>query len=175
MINELAKLANDLDSRGLVKEADLIDGIIKAAHNEEWNPLGDAASGEPKKYHMTDGQVASISEGFMDDETKEILGIPPYERAMGEENLPDIEKVWAEAHRLGAKKNTMMLDEDILSTLGIPPYERAMGEEEPEISHEELFSIIRTLADAPDKKAPPSFEADTSNPFLDGILEKSDD
>ena len=41
MITELIKLANDLDSRGLVKEADVIDALLKTAvvpsiHPSQW-------------------------------------------------------------------------------------------------------------------------------------------
>lgn len=41
MITELIRLANDLDSRGLVKEADIVDALLKAAGTEDhtkWNP-----------------------------------------------------------------------------------------------------------------------------------------
>ena len=40
MIKELIKLANHLDSRGLAKEADYLDGVIKRAAGEKVHPIG---------------------------------------------------------------------------------------------------------------------------------------
>jgi len=43
MIKELIKLANHLDSKGLVKEADYLDGIIKSANPATWGPTKENA------------------------------------------------------------------------------------------------------------------------------------
>ena len=60
MIKELIKLANHLDSKGLVKEADYLDGIIKSADVEH--------AGEVTSIEFDEDTKTIEIEGHLEDE-----------------------------------------------------------------------------------------------------------
>ena len=58
MLKELIKLANHLDSKGLLKEADYLDAIIKSAQHEYSRELRRMAIEVGRRTRMSDGRLA---------------------------------------------------------------------------------------------------------------------
>ena len=61
MLKELIKLSNDLDKRGLVKEADLLDVIVKLADMSEDHPEGPDER-QDEEIERLKAQVASLAQ-----------------------------------------------------------------------------------------------------------------
>ena len=61
MLKELIKLSNELDKRGLVKEADLLDVIVKLADMSEDDPEGPDER-QDEEIERLKAQVASLAQ-----------------------------------------------------------------------------------------------------------------
>lgn len=70
MIKDLISLANDLDQKGLKKEADLLDSIIKRASDIISFPEGPRGSQKPR---MTPGELVDFSQRKREKEIDDLL------------------------------------------------------------------------------------------------------
>lgn len=88
MIKELVKLANHLDSKGLVKEADYLDGIIKSA-----NPATSGASKRENAWAANKASSGIIEEWFDSKSNRHHAKIDPVKVFNG--TLSDEDKLHA--------------------------------------------------------------------------------
>ena len=88
MIKELIKLANRLDSKGLVKEADYLDGIIKSA-----SPVTSGASKKENAWAANKASSGIIEEWFDPKDNRHHAKIDPVKVFNG--TLSDEDKLHA--------------------------------------------------------------------------------
>ena len=82
MLKELVKLANHLDSKGLVKEADYLDRIIKSAEEEIMNKVMPPSIGV-----NTEGKTSIISHRMGEDRCIVWLDIEKHSRKEGKDRF----------------------------------------------------------------------------------------
>jgi hypothetical protein len=128
MIIELIKLANDLDSRGLVKEADVIDTLLKDAGlrswfvGDGWNPSSDPLERDRQQAKKMREAVSSTGDSLEG-------GSYPAHWGQGGEGFHEAKKEWLD-HFEKAQKLNLTVDE--FRAKGRSPSVPA-AEEEPDL------------------------------------------